>query len=102
MVDAKAAKGEELLFKLLETDTGARYVGEVAIGTNNNIQRFTKSMLFDEKIGGTVHLALGRSLPESGGKNDSTIHWDMLCDMKDRGRIFADDELIYKDGRFLF
>lgn len=100
VVDAKATKGEELLVQLLETDDGARFAGEIAIGTNHNIQKFTKNILFDEKIGGTVHLALGRSLPESGGKNDSTIHWDMLCDMKKNGKIFADDELIYENGVF--
>ena len=101
VVKASAAKGEELLKQLLETDEGARFVGEIAVGTNYNIQRFTKHMLFDEKIGGTVHLALGRSIPESLGKNQSAIHWDMLCDMKKGGEIYADGELIYKDGGFL-
>ncbi len=100
VVNATAAKGEELLVKLLDTDDGARFVGEIAVGTNQNIKRFTKNILFDEKIGGTVHLALGRSLPESGGKNSSTIHWDMLCDMKKGGTIFADDEIIYENGVF--
>jgi len=101
VIKAVAAKGEELLEQLLETDKGARYVGEIAAGTNYNIQKFTKHMLFDEKIGGTVHLAIGRSIPESLGKNQSAIHWDMLCDMKKGGEIYADGELVYKDGKFL-
>jgi aminopeptidase len=101
VVKALAAKGQELLEQLLETDKGARYVGEIAAGTNYNIQKFTKHMLFDEKIGGTVHLAIGRSIPESLGKNQSAIHWDMLCDMKKGGEIYADGELVYKDGKFL-
>jgi len=101
VIKAFATKGEELLHQLLETDAGARYVGEIAVGTNHNIQRLTKNMLFDEKIGGTIHLAIGRSIPQSLGKNLSAIHWDMLCDMKDGGEIFADGELIYKGGKFL-
>jgi len=101
VIKASAVKGEELLKQLLETDKGSRFVGEIAVGTNYNIQRFTKHMLFDEKIGGTVHLALGISIPESLGKNQSAIHWDMLCDMKNGGEIYADDELVYEDGRFL-
>ena len=101
VIKAVAAKGEELLEQILKTDEGARYVGEIAAGTNYNIQKFTKHMLFDEKIGGTVHLAIGRSIPESLGKNQSAIHWDMLCDMKKSGEIYADSELVYKDGKFL-
>ncbi|MFC1528121.1 aminopeptidase [Candidatus Neomarinimicrobiota bacterium] len=101
VVDAKASKGQNLLLQLLDTDEGARYVGEIAVGTNHNITQFTKNMLFDEKIGGTVHLAIGRSLSESGGLNKSSIHWDMLCDMNDGGEIYADDELIYKDSKFI-
>ncbi|PKP56290.1 aminopeptidase [Candidatus Atribacteria bacterium HGW-Atribacteria-1] len=101
VIKVTAAKGQELLEQLLETDKGARYVGEIAAGTNYNIKKFTKHMLFDEKIGGTVHLAIGRSIPESLGKNQSAIHWDMLCDMKKGGEIYADGELVYKDGKFL-
>ncbi len=101
VVKATATKGQKLLEQLLETDKGARYVGEIAAGTNYNIKKFTKDMLFDEKIGGTVHLAIGRSIPESLGKNQSAIHWDMLCDMKKGGKIYADGELVYKDGKFL-
>ena len=101
VINASAAKGEELLYSLLDTDEGSRYVGEVAVGCNDGITEFTRNMLFDEKIGGTIHLALGRSYPETGGENISTIHWDMLCDMKDGGEIYADDELIYRDGKFI-
>jgi len=101
VVNASAAKGEELLQSLIKTDEGASFVGEVAVGCNYGIQQFSRNMLFDEKIGGTIHLALGRSYPETGGENESTIHWDMLCDMKDGGEIYADGELIYEDGKFI-
>lgn len=101
VTEAFAGKGQDLLESLLDTDAGARYVGEIAVGTNTGIQRFTKNMLFDEKMGGTVHLALGRSVPQSLGRNDSAIHWDMLCDMRKGGEIFADGEVIYRNGGFL-
>ncbi len=101
VVEARAGKGEGFLRNILDTDEGARQVGEIAIGTNYRIKKFTKNMLFDEKIGGTVHLALGRSLPETLGTNESAIHWDMLCDMREGGKIFADDELLYEKGNFL-
>lgn len=96
---AKAEKGEELLKELLKTDAGAKRIGETAIGTNKGITRFTKNMLFDEKMGHCIHLALGRSIPMSGGKNQSSIHWDLLKDMK-HGEIYAEGELIYKNGEF--
>lgn len=99
VIDAKAAKGEDLLKKLLEVD-GAKRIGEIAIGTNYGVKRFTKNMLFDEKMGGTMHLALGRAIPESGGKNFSSIHWDILKDMKN-GKIYADGEVFYENGKFL-
>ena len=101
VVKATARKGEDLLQALLQTDEGAARFGEVAIGTNYGIQKFTKNMLFDEKIGGTVHMAIGDSMPEAGGLNRSTIHWDMLCDMREGGRIYADDELFYENGQFI-
>jgi|SRR6056297_62037 len=101
VIKASAEKGEELLKTLLDTDQGSRYLGEVAIGCNYGINKFSRNMLFDEKIGGTVHLALGNSYPETKGKNESTIHWDMLCDMSQGGQIYADGELIYEDGKFL-
>jgi aminopeptidase len=101
VVEARAAKGEKLLHALLDTDEGARYAGEIAIGTNDNIFRFTKNMLLDEKMGGTVHLAVGRGLPQSGSLNLSSVHWDMLKDMRSGGEIFADGRMIYKNGKFI-
>lgn len=98
VVKATAEKGEDLLKSLLEIDEGASYFGEVAIGTNYGIKKFTRNMLFDEKIGGTIHMAIGDSMPEAGGKNKSAIHWDMLCDMRKGGKIFADGELFYENG----
>lgn len=98
VVKEKATKGQELLTTLLNTDAGARYLGEWGIGTNYGIQRFTKNMLFDEKMGGTIHLALGESYPETGGKNESGIHWDMLCDMSE-SEILVDETLFYKTGK---
>jgi aminopeptidase len=100
VVKAFAAKGNELLQEILKID-GARRIGEIAIGTNYAISKFTKNMLFDEKMGGTVHLALGNSYPESGGLNKSAIHWDILKDMKKDGEIYVDGQLIYKNGKFL-
>ena len=83
---------------LLNTDAGARFLGEWGIGTNYGIQRFTKNILFDEKIGGTIHFAVGASYPETGGKNESGLHWDMLCDMS-HSEIKVDGELFYRDGK---
>jgi aminopeptidase len=100
VVDATADKGEEFLIAMLDADEGARYVGEAAIGTNYNIKKFTKNMLFDEKIGGTCHFAVGLSIPESGGKNKSVIHWDMLCNLEQGGRYTADGETFYENGHF--
>ncbi|RZN46218.1 aminopeptidase [archaeon] len=101
VVEARASKGEAFLNKMLDTDEGARYVGEAAIGTNAGITHFSKNMLFDEKMGGTIHIALGAGYPETGSTNKSSIHWDILKDMKDGGKVYADDELIYEDGTFL-
>ncbi len=98
VVKEKASKGQELLTALLNTDEGARYLGEWGIGTNYHIQRFTKHMLFDEKLGGTIHLALGASYPETGGVNESALHWDMLCDMAE-SEIVVDGEIFYKNGK---
>ncbi len=100
VVKASAAKGEDLLKQILKID-GADRIGEAAIGTNYGINRFTKSMLFDEKMGGTIHMAIGRSIPESGGVNKSAIHWDILKDMRKDAEIYADNELFYKNGKFL-
>ncbi len=98
---ATATKNEEILQETLDTDPGARYVGELGIGTNERVNRFIKNMLFDEKIGGTIHLALGHGYPQTGSKNKSAIHWDMLIDMKDGGQIIVDDELFYESGEFI-
>lgn len=100
VVKAEAAKGGELLKEILKIN-GADHIGEVAIGTNYGITKFTKEMLFDEKMGGTIHMALGNSYPETGGLNKSTIHWDILKDMKKGGEIYADNRLFYKNGKFL-
>ena len=97
---AKAAKNEAFLLNTLDTDPGARRLGEFAIGTNADIQTFTGSILFDEKIGGTVHMAVGQGYPETGSVNTSAVHWDMICDMRDGGEILVDDHLFYKDGAF--
>jgi aminopeptidase len=98
VVREQATKGQDLLTSALNTDPGARYLGEWGIGTNYGIQRFSRHMLFDEKIGGTIHLALGASYPETGGRNESGLHWDMLCDMRD-AEITVDGELFYTDGK---
>ena len=101
VISAKAKKNEEYLNTMLDTDENARYLGEFAIGTNYGIQKFTKSILFDEKIGGTMHLAVGGGFIEAGGENQSAIHWDMICDMHDDSEIHVDGELFYKNGEFM-
>ena len=101
VVKAEADKGEDILHELLKVDEGSSRFGEVAIGTNYGINKFTRNMLFDEKIGGTVHMAIGDSMAEAGGTNNSSLHWDMLCDMRDGGKIYADGELFYQDGEFI-
>ena len=100
VVKASADKNEDFLIKKLDTDPGARYLGEFAIGTNERIDRFTGQILFDEKIGGSFHMAVGHGYPESKSENDSSIHWDMICDLRKDGRITVDGELFYKDGKF--
>jgi aminopeptidase len=100
VVKASAAKGDEFLQQTLKIE-GADRIGEAAIGTNYGITRFTKNMLFDEKIGGTIHMALGNAYPETGGQNKSPIHWDILKDMNKHGEIYADDKLFYKNGKSL-
>jgi aminopeptidase len=101
VVDASAEKGEEYLMSLLDADAGARYLGELGIGTNYGILQASANVLFDEKLGGTVHLAIGRSYAETGGKNDSSVHTDLVCDLRDGGGLYADGELIQENGRFL-
>ncbi len=101
VIKATAEKNEEFLLKTLDTDEGSRYLGEFAIGTNEGIQQFTREILFDEKIGGSFHMALGAGYPETGSKNESAIHWDMVCDLRQGGEIWVDDELLYKNGKFV-
>jgi aminopeptidase len=101
VVKATADKNEDFLVKILDTDAGSRYVGEFAIGTNEGITRFTREILFDEKIGGSFHLALGAGYPETGSKNESAIHWDMICDLRQGGEIWVDGELLYQNGKFV-
>ena len=100
VVAAAAERGEDYLQRALATDGGARRLGEIGIGTNFGIDRAIGATLFDEKIGGTVHLALGRSYPETGGKNESALHWDLICDLRQGGRLTADGETVMQDGRF--
>ncbi len=99
--DASAESHEDLLRAQLDTDAGARYLGEFAIGTNFGIDRFTGMILYDEKIGGTVHMAVGMGYPETGSLNKSAVHWDMICDMRQDSEILVDGELFYKDGGFV-
>ncbi len=101
VVAAKAERGEEYLLRAMATDDGAHRLGEIGIGTNFGISQPIGAILFDEKIGGTVHLALGRSYPETGGKNMSALHWDLICDLRPGGRLSADGETIIEDGRFV-
>jgi aminopeptidase len=100
VTEATAEKGEAFLNKMLDTDAGSRRLGEFAIGTNREIQRFTGQILLDEKIGGTVHMALGEGYPQTGSVNKSAIHWDLICDMRQDSEILVDGEVFYKNGEF--
>ncbi len=101
VVEASAEKGEDFFLKMIDQDEGARFLGEFAFGTNDMIQEVTGNILFDEKIGGSIHMALGSSYPETGGKNTSGLHWDIIKNMKVDSRVYADGELIYENGKFL-
>jgi aminopeptidase len=101
VVRAEAARGDDYLKTLLDMDEGAKILGEVAFGLNYEIDRFTRNILFDEKIGGTMHLALGSAFSQAGGSNTSGLHWDMICDLREEGEVYADGELIWQAGRFL-
>ena len=101
VVDASAERGEDFLIEMLDTDDGARRLGELGIGTNYGIATGTKEILLDEKIGGTVHMAIGMSYPESGGENDSAVHWDMVCDLRQSGAISVDGTELQRDGKFV-
>jgi aminopeptidase len=101
VVEASAAKNEAYLLQQLDSDEGARYLGEFAFGTNFDISRFTKNILFDEKIGGTVHMAVGLGYPETGSRNKSGIHWDMIADLRQGGQVDVDGEPFMRDGTFV-
>ncbi len=101
VVEASAEKNETFLLEMLNMDAGARRLGELGIGTNRNIQRFIKNILFDEKIGGSIHLAVGAAYPEAGGKNKSALHWDMIKDLRKGGALYVDGKVFQQDGRFL-
>ncbi len=101
VVHAEATSGEEYLRSLLDTDTGAKVLGEVAFGLNYEIDRFTRDILFDEKIGGTMHVALGGGFNEAGTENKSDLHWDLICDLRQEGEVYADGELVWKAGSFV-
>ena len=101
VVDATAERGEDFLIEMLDTDEGARRLGELGIGTNYGIAEATKEVLLDEKLGGTVHMAIGASYPESGGVNESAVHWDLVCDLRRGGSITVDGEELQRDGQFV-
>jgi aminopeptidase len=101
VVEASAMRGQAFLEEMLELDDGARYLGEFAFGNNARVIRAIRNTLFDEKMGGTVHLALGASYPETGGVNQSALHWDMVCDLRRRGEVWVDDVLFLKDGKIV-
>jgi aminopeptidase len=101
VVEATATRGQEFLREMIAMDDGARRVGEFAFGLNEAVPMFTRNTLFDEKIGGTMHLALGTAYPETGGLNRSALHWDLVCDLRSGSEVYADGELVYRDGRFL-
>ena len=100
-MSATAERGEDYLRAALATDQGARFLGELGIGTNTGIDRPTGSILFDEKIAGTVHLALGRSYPETGGTNTSALHWDLICDLRGGGRLSVDGQMLNHNGQLV-
>jgi aminopeptidase len=101
VISAKAQVGEQLLLAMVASDEGSHYLGEFAIGTNFEISKFTRNILFDEKLGGTIHIALGAGYPETGSKNTSSIHWDMICDMRVDSEMHADGKAIYRNGKFI-
>jgi aminopeptidase len=101
VVKANAGKGKDFLMSVLDTDSGSRTLGEFAIGTNNAIKKFTRNILFDEKLGGTIHMALGAAYPDTGGVNQSAVHWDMICDTRDGTEIAVDGKPFYRSGEFL-
>jgi aminopeptidase len=101
VTEASAGKNEDFLLKMIDSDPGARVLGELGVGTNYGIRRHIKNILFDEKIGGSIHTALGQSYPQTGGKNTSSLHWDLIKDLRAGGEMYVDGKLFQKDGRFL-
>jgi aminopeptidase len=101
VVAAEASRGEAYLRELLDLDDGARVLGELAFGLNYEIDRFTRNILLDEKIGGTMHVALGAGFAQAGGVNTSALHWDLICDLRAEGEVLADGERVWKDGAFV-
>lgn len=101
VIEATARQGQDFLQQMLDMDAGARSLGEFAFGNNTRVNRSTQNILFDEKMGGTIHLALGSSYPETGGVNSSALHWDMICDLRTSGEVWVDDTLFLKDGKIL-
>ena len=99
---ATATKNEKFLKTMLNLDAGAQYVGELGIGCNQQIDKFTKNLLFDEKIGGTIHLAFGMAYKECKGKNKSALHWDIVCDLRKKGQIIVDGKVIQRNGKWIF
>jgi len=102
VVKAAAEKNQDFLLRMLDSDPGARYLGEFAIGLNYQIDQFTRNILLDEKIGGSFHIAVGAGYPETGSRNKSIIHWDMICDMRRDSEMRLDGEVVYQNGRFTF
>ena len=100
IIEARATKNQAFLEKMLNTDAGASYLGEWALGTNEKIDTFSKDILFDEKMDGTMHMAVGAGYPQTGSRNESALHWDMITDMTDGGQVFVDGELFYDSGKF--
>ena len=101
LIGVRSSTHQDFLEAVVQTDAGASLIGEFAMGTNPGVTRFCKDILIDEKIGGTIHIALGRAYSESGGTNRSAIHWDIIKDMRQEGQIFLDGSLIYQNGKML-
>jgi aminopeptidase len=101
LVEASSSTNQDFLQSVVNTDPGASLIGEFAIGTNPEVKHFCKDILIDEKIDGTIHIALGRAYPKVGGTNQSSIHWDIIKDMRQEGEIFLDGKLIYQNGKML-
>ena len=102
IVKATAKKNEAFLKQMIATDDGSKYIGEFGIGYNYNINKFTRNILFDEKIGGTIHLAIGQAYEECGGGNKSAVHWDIIKDLRKTGKIFIDGKLVLNNGKYIF